>query len=100
VRLKKIGGWYDLPLPYLNNKTMLIINEPLKDVTNLTRDQVVPYYRHLILNAVSDEEVKRVNQLILSKWKVSGLIYIKEKAWKGNERRFYVDFPNDLPLPR
>lgn len=55
----------------------------LKDVTDLTRDQVVPYYRNLILNNAPDWEVIRVNKLILSKWTSSGLIYIKEKAWKG-----------------
>lgn len=65
------------------------IDEPLTDVTNLTRDDVVPYYRKLINLACSDEEIQRVNKLILTKWTVSGLIYIKEKAWRGNERRFY-----------
>lgn len=68
---------------------MEIITTPLTDVTDLTRDNIVPYYRHLIKNDATDEEVKRVNQLILSKWKVSGLIYIKEKAWKGLEYKFY-----------
>lgn len=64
------------------------IDEPLTDVSNLTRDQVVPYYRKLIRLACSDKEIERVNQLILSKWTVAGLIYIKEKAWKGLEHYF------------
>lgn len=55
----------------------------LKDVSKMTRDDVVPYYRNLIVNNAPDHEVVRVNKLILSKWTSSGLIYIKEKAWKG-----------------
>jgi hypothetical protein len=47
----------------------------------MTRDDVVPYYANLILNC-DDNETKRINNLILTKWKPSGLIYIKEKAWK------------------
>jgi hypothetical protein len=58
-------------------------NTMLAEVASLTRDEVVPHYRKLILSKPTDEEVKRVNQLILSKWKPSGLIYIKELAWKG-----------------
>ena len=54
----------------------------LDTVFKMTRNEVVPYYRNLILENASDKEVIRVNQLILSKWKPSGLIYIKEKAWK------------------
>jgi hypothetical protein len=53
----------------------------LTQVNTLTRDQVVPFYIDLILYG-KDDDVKRVNELILSKWKTSGLIYIKEKAWK------------------
>ena len=58
-------------------------NLMLVEVASLTRNEVVPHYRKLILSRPSDEEVIRVNQLILSKWKPSGLIYIKEKAWRG-----------------
>jgi hypothetical protein len=49
-----------------------------------TRDRIVPYYIDLIIrdNDPFSDEVKRINQLILSKWSNSGLIYIKEKAWK------------------
>lgn len=57
-------------------------NLKLMDVTDMTRDAVVPYYERLIKENATDEEVVRVNQLILSKWTPSGLIYIKEKAWK------------------
>jgi hypothetical protein len=69
--------------------------DKLTDVSNLTRAEVVPYYTQLILNnhqPGNDEEVKRVNQLILSKWKVSGLIYIKENAWKAaNALGYYLN---------
>lgn len=58
----------------------------LTDVSKLTRDRVVPYYIDLICMNRTDEEVIRVNQLILSKWKPSGLIYIKEKAWRYVEQ--------------
>ena len=47
----------------------------------MTRDDVVPFYADLIVRG-NDYECKRINALILSKWKPSGLIYIKEKAWK------------------
>jgi hypothetical protein len=60
----------------------------LTDVSNMTRDEVVPYYRYVIKHEVSDKEIVRINQLILSKWSSSGLLYIKEQAWKGNEYCF------------
>lgn len=45
-------------------------NIMLAEVASLTRDEVVPYYRKLILDKNrSDDEVKRINNLILSKWK-------------------------------
>jgi hypothetical protein len=57
--------------------------EKITDVSNLTRAEIVPYYTYLIISNASDGEVKRMNDLILTKWKVSGLVYIKEKAWKS-----------------
>lgn len=48
----------------------------------MKRIDVVPFYVSLILSNADDKEVKRVNDLILSKWKPSGLLYIKEIAWK------------------
>lgn len=52
---------------------------------HMTRDSVVPFYIDLIMRESdpSSPEVKRVNELILSKWSNSGLTYIKEKAWKA-----------------
>src|SRR5690606_19936202 len=60
------------------------------DVSNYTRDQIVPIYTHLIVTLTSDREVKRVNDLILSKWSKSGLLYIKNKAWKLAEHLGYT----------
>lgn len=54
----------------------------LANVNLLTRDEVVPFYVNLIKSNPNDNEVLGVNNLILSKWSKSGLIYIKEKAWK------------------
>lgn len=56
--------------------------EKILDVSNLTRAEVVPYYTYLIVSSPSNGEVKRMNDLILSKWKMSGLLYIKEQSWK------------------
>lgn len=52
----------------------------LDNVSNMVRSEVVPYYIDLIISNASDNEVIRVNKLILSKWSNSGLLYIKDKA--------------------
>lgn len=54
----------------------------LEDVSEMTRLDVVPYYVNLIIHINDRDEVCRINQLILSKWSSSGLLFIKEKAWK------------------
>ena len=51
-------------------------------VADKTRNDIVPYYISLIRDRASGEEVIRVNQLILTKWTKSGLLYIKDKAWR------------------
>ena len=58
-------------------------NIALTDVSTMTRNEVIPFYKRLISSEPTNEEVIRVNQLILSKWTSSGLVYIKEKAWKA-----------------
>lgn len=57
----------------------------LKEVKTMKRNDIVPFYRNLILVDMpkKDKEVKRINRLILSKWTMSGLEYIKNKAWHG-----------------
>lgn len=61
----------------------------IPDITNLTRNEVVPYYRAMIIELQADENyrggdetVKTFNQAIIDKWSVSALEYIKSKAWK------------------
>ena len=67
----------------LSTSSPAFANTVLADVAGMTRDAVVPFYERLIKSNPTDEEVVRVNQLILSKWTPSGLIYIKEKAWQS-----------------
>ena len=65
-------------------------HETLTTVKDKTRLQIVPYYTDLLLRNASDAEVLRINNLILTKWKPTGLLYIKQKAWK----EFYEDMEN------
>lgn len=65
----------------MKNNTILKDHRKFVNVHYMTRDAVVPYYASLII-ACDDKETKRINELILSKWTPSGLLYIKEKAWK------------------
>lgn len=66
----------------------------LTDVSKMTRDQVVPYYVDLIY-AGQNKDTLRINNLILSRWSDSGLIYIKEAAWRivnaTHRARTYAD---------
>lgn len=55
----------------------------LADVTSLTRNEVVPLYISLIKSNLDDLVVQAFNKKILSKWTLSGLEYIKEKAWRN-----------------
>jgi hypothetical protein len=68
----------------LPDNTAIAVEPVLANVDLLTRNDVVPFYAELIKSNPNpnNEEVLRVNNLILSKWSNSGLIYIKEKAWK------------------
>lgn len=63
------------------NNTMLKDHRSLVNLHSMTRDDVVPFYASLIVSG-SEVHTKRINAMILSRWKPSGLIYIKEKAWK------------------
>jgi hypothetical protein len=81
------------------------MNAAIKDHTKLVnlhymfRNDVVPFYASLII-AGDDKETVRINNLILTKWKASGLIYIKEKAWKTevNGMSLYEAWKKDFPL--
>lgn len=57
----------------------------LTNVSKLTRKDIIPFYVDLICRG-TDPEVVRINNLILTKWSVSGLLWIKEKAWKIVEK--------------
>lgn len=53
----------------------------------MRRDDIVPYYVDLIKRTRHDspadkKEIVAYNQLIMSVWSNSALVYIKEKAWK------------------
>jgi hypothetical protein len=69
-------------------RALTIATVPIKDHRKfvnthyMTRDGVVPFYTSLILTG-NDSDVTRVNSIILKKWTQSGLLYIKEKAWKA-----------------
>lgn len=53
--------------------------EYLKD---MTRNDVVPVYVKMLQENISDDQVVRINGLIIKRWSASALIYIKDKAWK------------------
>ena len=57
----------------------------LKSLNGMVRAEVVPYYVDLILDRETDTpenpEVLRINNLIIEKWSLSALTYIKEQAW-------------------
>ena len=59
----------------------------LKTLDGMVRNDVVPYYRNFILigkkRRVPGSEIFRINQMIIKKWSIPALTYIKEKAWKG-----------------
>lgn len=63
------------------NNSKLKDHRTLVDVSKMTRNDVVPYYASLIISG-SEVHTKRINALILQKWTPSGLLYIKERAWK------------------
>lgn len=53
----------------------------------ITRKKVVKVYESILqyrgIDAISDNELKKINQAIIKRWSLSGLIYIKDLAWKG-----------------
>lgn len=53
--------------------------EHLKD---MTRNDVVPIYVSILENGISRDQIARINQLIMDRWSIPGLMYIKDKAWK------------------
>jgi len=74
-----------------------IDTKDLKDVSKMKRNDVIPYYLNLIKDKIAiwefgdGKEIERINNLILSKWKPSGLLYIKDKAWKIYNQTYKTD---------
>jgi len=67
-------------------QTMTCANGHDIDISKLTRKEVIPFYQMLIenhFNELESEIVKSFNSKIMSKWKPSALIYIKDMAWKN-----------------
>lgn len=52
------------------------------DLRSMVRAEVVPIYLYMLFNDTHPDLIAKVNQLIINRWSVSGLIYIKEQAWK------------------
>lgn len=48
---------------------------------NMTRNDVVLIYVSILENGISRDQIERINSLIIKRWSVPGLLYIKEKAW-------------------
>jgi len=66
----------------MKNFKMIDVKRYLSGLNRLKRNDIVPLYVDLIKGNASEEEVVFVNKKILSKWSNSGLLYIKDKAWK------------------
>jgi hypothetical protein len=55
----------------------------LENLGGLTQQEVIPMYANLITtHNIPDGEIGRVNAMIMNKWSNSGLILIKDKAWR------------------
>lgn len=56
----------------------------LDNLNGMTRAEVVPYYIHWILTKKDDDTFwPTMNKMIIEKWSSSGLMYIKNEAWKA-----------------
>ena len=56
----------------------------MKKKKSLTRDDMAYVYAGLM--GIKDYPFDVLNQKIMSRWSFSGLVYIKEKAWKIREQ--------------
>jgi hypothetical protein len=52
------------------------------DFIGLVRAEVVPFYVRMLVGGCAPDQIARINKLIINRWSVAGLIYIKEQAWK------------------
>lgn len=57
--------------------------QELKNLNGLVQSEVIAMYANLITESnMPNEEIARINQMILDKWSNSGLIFIKDRAWR------------------
>ena len=49
----------------------------------MTRDEMAWVYAGVVSRVRGDYPINLLNEKIIKKWSKSGLIYIKEKAWKN-----------------
>jgi hypothetical protein len=54
----------------------------IKSIKGLTKNHLATTYAELILSNPSDDEVIRINNLILTRFSNRGLADIKDRAWK------------------
>lgn len=78
------------------------LNQTLDYFNNLqkeTRDKCADKYRELLLLSELGNTVdwEYINKFIIDRWSISGLTYIKNKAWmppRKNNKRIYVTAKN------
>ena len=58
--------------------------EAIKDKLN-TRKDIAKIYGQALKEGLAGTDWKLVNQAIIERWSITGLIYIKNLAWKGLE---------------
>jgi hypothetical protein len=54
----------------------------LKSLDGYVQAEIFPMYANLIVDGATDEEIIRINQMIIAKWSNAALILIKDKAWR------------------
>lgn len=71
-----------------------VYKAPAIELLGKTRDDLAREYAELIMLDKPDKFFAEVNGIILTKYKPSGLLYIKEKAWKiVNEVEYRFESP-------
>lgn len=54
----------------------------LENITEFTKDEAAMAYSRFIASNPSDDQVKALNEKILTKWSNNGLADIKARAWR------------------
>lgn len=58
----------------------------LENITEFTKSEAAKAYSNFIASDPTDDQVKELNQKILTKWSNSELADIKDRAWKILEK--------------